>query len=446
MNYIFAIGIDKYQNCNDLANPIDDLTKIIDILTGKYNFESNNVTFLKNDQATRENIINQLSTYTSLLDEDNLVILFAGHGEYDEKIDLGFLLTYETVPLNKSSYLEYTSVFNYLKAIKTKHTLLISDSCYAGSLFNARKPNSDIANTKLYDFPSRWALTSGRVEPVSDGIPGQNSPFAESLINLLETNKEKSINLRDIISGITTQVASVNEQIPRGEPLQINGHKGGMMVFYKKDEEKQSGAESNPLNELETIFEDYKNLIQKIELANNEGRSATADNLKEELEYIEYAIDTKIRYGVNKKRNHGDYKKLTELDFITTDALKIIEKIMQVDKDMWAAVKNQQYEKAADIRDEKTILSHSLTEEIGQVRMDKVEWLPEDLDFLILYISFIIDYSGRSVLKESIENIEHSLFNLLKIKLMSDYGIYRKYKTATLWEKEILNLKEVLVY
>lgn len=82
-NHIFAIGINHYKHQRDLKNPVDDCQDIIDVLCDRYTFDKGNVTFIQNEEATRDNILNQLKEYRKLTATDNLLILFSGHGYYD---------------------------------------------------------------------------------------------------------------------------------------------------------------------------------------------------------------------------------------------------------------------------------------------------------------------------------------------------------------------------
>lgn len=197
-NHLLGIGIDKYQKCNPLSNPVKDINNIVEILITNYDFDKANINLLTDENATSEKIINSLE---SLIDSqtitDNLLILFAGHGEYDNLLELGYLLPVEAVPYSKSTYLPYTTIFNYIKALKSHHILLISDSCFSGSIFNSRSPIVT-AKDKLDRIPSKWAITSGRIEPVSDGKPGNNSPFALSLINNLANNNEAELGVSEL--------------------------------------------------------------------------------------------------------------------------------------------------------------------------------------------------------------------------------------------------------
>ena len=78
--------------------------------------------------------------------------------------------------------------------MKSKHILVISDSCYSGLL--TRGGNQQLGQSygsreiflqRMNDKKSRLVLTSGK-EPVQDGGGGNHSIFAKSLILILEDN------------------------------------------------------------------------------------------------------------------------------------------------------------------------------------------------------------------------------------------------------------------
>ena len=438
MNYILAIGINEYESCVNLNNPVDDIEKIIDLLTTIYDFEKENVTTLLNENATRENIINQLSYYTDLSSNDNLVILFAGHGEYDAKIELGFLLTQESVPQNRSTYLEYSSVFNYLKAINTKHTFFISDSCFAGSLFNPRKAASEIANEKLYEIPSRWALTSGRIEPVSDGVPGKNSPFADSIIKILKENPKESISIMELTNQIISKVASTNKQVPRGEPLEIRGHEGGQMIFYKKGTKKPTISKSN--SKLDSILNDYKKTKELIEDAENKNLTGTSKKLEDELSYIDKTLDNLLRFNLRDKRTNEFSSILKDLKLIDDKTKEQIIEAQQVKHKKNQAVKNQQYDSAADLRDLETKLTEQIEGEISSIRIDSIQFNPDDFDKLIAYVKIVMDYSGRIYQQNDEKYINDAIFQLYKTKELIAKDIYGEYKSKSIWNETLYNL------
>jgi hypothetical protein len=88
---------------------------------------------------------------------------------------------------------------------------------------------------ELDDIQSRWAICSGRHdEKVYDGLPGSNSPFAESILDFLKRNQYDSFNVGKRANSVVEQTRSNYEQLPEGSPLFGVGHKGGQYIFRLK--------------------------------------------------------------------------------------------------------------------------------------------------------------------------------------------------------------------
>ncbi|HNP95411.1 MAG TPA: caspase family protein, partial [Cyclobacteriaceae bacterium] len=83
-------------------------------------------------------------------------------------------------------------------------------------------------------FKSRWGLASGRLEVVSDGQEGNNSPFAKKFIEFLKTNKDDKISVSQLVQHVKMSVAEISDQTPIGNPLKSVGDEGGEFVFYKR--------------------------------------------------------------------------------------------------------------------------------------------------------------------------------------------------------------------
>ena len=100
-----------------------------------------------------------------------------------------------------------------------------------GALFaDARRGYTD----NVERFKSRWGLASGRLETVSDGAIGGNSPFAGKVLKFLQENEKEKFAISELIQFVKTQVAEESNQTPIGNPLKALGDEGGEMVFYKK--------------------------------------------------------------------------------------------------------------------------------------------------------------------------------------------------------------------
>jgi hypothetical protein len=62
----------------------------------------------------------------------------AGHGSWDKDMQQGFCLPSKASVNDDSEWLANSTIRNYVKAIKSRHTLLISDAYFSGGLFKTR--------------------------------------------------------------------------------------------------------------------------------------------------------------------------------------------------------------------------------------------------------------------------------------------------------------------
>lgn len=228
-NYLLAIGINEYTHWSRLHNAVRDGSDLKDLLSAEYDFDLQNVYTLFDKSATRENILETLEILQERIGEDdNLLIYYAGHGYYDSQADLGYWVPTEA-RLNKiSDFIRNSTIRDYLATIKSKHILLVADACYAGSLFSSSR--GDI----MPNMKSRWAFTSGDIEKVWDGQPGQNSPFARYLLNFLRNNHKKYLPADELISQVKRVVERNTAQTPIGSPLKNVGDEGGVFIFRRK--------------------------------------------------------------------------------------------------------------------------------------------------------------------------------------------------------------------
>lgn len=246
-NHLLIIGIDKYANgIPPLHNAVRDAEGFKKILLEQYQFDSKNCTFLINEAATRGNI---LETFTNLLNEltaeDNLIFCFSGHGTQLQKGkgSRGYWIPYDATLGKDWTYLPNEEITLLFRNSKAHHIFGIVDSCFSGSLFVNRTLN--LNERKVSDFPSRWLLTAGRLEPVSDGSLGTNSPFATALLTILKENPQETIWADELCSWVLRNVSfNTQNQTPRGEPLQSVGHQGGQFIFRRKQDTQEKSQQS----------------------------------------------------------------------------------------------------------------------------------------------------------------------------------------------------------
>jgi hypothetical protein len=230
--YGLIIGVDEYEDPGlvDLDHPVTDATMLYSTLIGNYLFETENITLLKN--PTRAEIILKFDELSQRLTrKDNLVIFYAGHGYWDENRETGFWLPSDADRFSSVNWIRNSTIQDYIGDIQTNHTLLISDACFAGSIFKTRGAFNDasIAVNKLYSLSSRKAMTSGTFEEVPD-----RSVFLEFLLKRLNENSKKYISAGELFSSFREAVLNNSPNIPQYGVIQDTGDEGGDFIFVRQ--------------------------------------------------------------------------------------------------------------------------------------------------------------------------------------------------------------------
>jgi len=230
--YGLIIGIDNYNDPGliDLDNPITDATILYSTLVGNYMFEPENLTFLKD--PTRADIIMNLDRLSNQLAEyDNLLIFYAGHGYWDEVKETGYWLPADANQFSSVNWIRNSTIQDFVDDINTKHTLLITDACFAGSIFKTRGAfyDASIAVNKLYSLSSRKAMTSGMMKEVPD-----ESVFIEYFMKRLLENDKKYLSVSELFYSIQEAVLNNSPNVPQYGVIQDTGDEGGDFIFIRR--------------------------------------------------------------------------------------------------------------------------------------------------------------------------------------------------------------------
>ena len=235
--YALLIAIEDYQNNEgtiiDLDNPINDATMLMSSLVEKYTFNKDNITILKNPE--RADIINAFEDLSEVLTEkDNLLIFYAGHGFWDDKLNIGYWLSSDASAESKANWISNSTIRDYIGGLNTRHTLLISDACFSGSIFKTREVRKSIDDYGFYrlnKLPSRKAMTSGTYNTVPD-----NSKFMWYLLKSLDGNEKEYFTSTQLFHDIEIAVINNTNNIPQFGTIQNTGDEGGDFIFIKKEE------------------------------------------------------------------------------------------------------------------------------------------------------------------------------------------------------------------
>jgi uncharacterized caspase-like protein len=230
----------RYEKLDDLSTPKNDADAIADILKQRYGF-----TVTRLYDATRYEILSALNkTRRELTEKDNLLLYYAGHGEYDKTNNRGHWLPVDAETNSTANWISTVAITDILNAMSAKHVLVVADSCYSGALTRAVNTELDPGMSEetrmkwlrvIAKARSRYVLTSGGVKPVLDDSGNGHSMFANALINVLSESKgilEGSKLFREVKSRVSARAEELNvDQSPQYAQLKRTGHEFGEFLL-----------------------------------------------------------------------------------------------------------------------------------------------------------------------------------------------------------------------
>lgn len=233
--FALIIANQNYHDVNipDLEFPVKDAKSLEKTLLENYTFNKPDVIFLENPD--RAKIIKTLDNLSKkITSSDNFLIFYAGHGVWEADQQEGFWLPSNASSGDKSEWLSNGNVRDYIRGIKSKHTILIADACFGGAIFKTREVliNAPTSIKKMYDIPSRTAMTSGTLTAVPD-----ESVFVNYLIQRLKDNRDKFMPAENLYYNIKDAVInnSPTNQTPQyGVISQAGDEGGGSFIFIHK--------------------------------------------------------------------------------------------------------------------------------------------------------------------------------------------------------------------
>lgn len=239
------IGNNEYQDkqgkWNKLSTAVTDARSIAKLLEQQYGFTD--ITLLEN--ATRRDVLYALEDLANKsLKNDNVLIYYAGHGFLDDETSKGFWVPVDASGSDHTTFLRNSTIRDEVSSIasRVKHTLLISDSCFSGSLLrSASRSISDSDYTEKYfkkvsNKKSVQIMAAGGIEFVDDDYRNSgHSPFTYFLLNELNTNNSPMFTVSQLSGNVERAVANNVDQVPESGVLQGAGDELGEFIFIKLD-------------------------------------------------------------------------------------------------------------------------------------------------------------------------------------------------------------------
>lgn len=227
------IGNNDYQApIPSLTTPIKDVEKIGAILHDSYGYEVRSM-----NNAGKVQIIQALNKIAKEAGATDSVLLFyAGHGYLMDDTRMGYWIPTDGSVKTAAKWISNSDITKLLQAIPAAQVMLVSDSCYSGTLTREQKLRASrnaIIKDKLR-LRSVLAFSSGGEEPVSDEGKEGHSIFAWNFIKSLENVKDTALGY-EIYSNVTAGVKADYPQVPQYGAVITAGHMTGGEYVFEKD-------------------------------------------------------------------------------------------------------------------------------------------------------------------------------------------------------------------
>lgn len=179
-------GNDTYQDraIPRLRTPVTDVKAVAQQLRSKFGYETRVVINASKVDFYRE--LNLLAGEAR--PEDSVIIMYAGHGYLLERIHMGFWLPADAGTDSAAMWVSNRDIRRFLRAIPARQILLVSDSCFSGSLTEEHKIKKlkRLLRSLILRQRTVTALSSGGDEPVADeGSVAGHSVFAGQMLHRL---------------------------------------------------------------------------------------------------------------------------------------------------------------------------------------------------------------------------------------------------------------------
>ncbi len=237
--HALLIAVQKYDHptVKSLDQPILDAKRFKEALTRFYTFEPKNISTLEN--PTSEQLINELDRLANVLrPEDHLLVFYAGHGHWDKDLGQGYWLPRDAEAGKRSKWISNSTLRDYIRGIKARHTLLITDACFSGGIFQTRSAFAGAPPSikQLFEMPSRTAMTSGTLTEVPD-----RSIFLDHLLKRLMDNRDPYLTASNLFNSFREAVINNSPVMKEGQRttpqygnIQETGHEGGDFIFVRR--------------------------------------------------------------------------------------------------------------------------------------------------------------------------------------------------------------------
>jgi hypothetical protein len=241
-SYALLIGIWDYMKGWEILSP-DNIENDLETVAKALN-EHHFITKTVRNPTYNEIIeeLNQFKNNYGLEKNNRLLLYFSGHGQSRHNNEMGYIVpkdapfpdTWENEKKFLKRAVSMDQFITLAKEIESKHVLFIFDSCFSGTIFQARRGPPSQPTSETMELPVRLCITAGRAR---QRVPGQ-SVFTPAFVrgingdaDLYEDGRITGVELFEYIR--SEVLASGSNQDPQMGTIKVPGCKDeGEFVFF----------------------------------------------------------------------------------------------------------------------------------------------------------------------------------------------------------------------
>lgn len=225
-------GNNAYLNpIPSLETPISDVQAIANLLRTRFGYEVRVLTDAR--KADVASALNQISAEAG--PGDSVLVFYAGHGYLMDDTHMGYWIPVDGSTKSPANWVSNTDISKYLKNITAQQVILVSDSCFSGSLTRELKVSTSLSDKSAAATPNRRAvmvMSSGGEEPVSDEGKDGHSIFAWSFLQALGRASEATAGF-DLFKLVRKEVVKEYVQQPQYGAALAAGHVEGAEFIFE---------------------------------------------------------------------------------------------------------------------------------------------------------------------------------------------------------------------
>ncbi|MBI5749279.1 MAG: caspase family protein [Nitrospinae bacterium] len=151
--HAIIIGNNNYKYITKLKTAIADAKSVDEILKNQYGFQTKLLI-----DATRGDILDTLNDFRKIGKNDNLLIYYAGHGVFEKEVGKAYWLPVDAKSDSPSNWIIADDITSSIKRITSRHILIVSDSCYSGTLTRAVSGDLSKAGEREEFIKKVWSV------------------------------------------------------------------------------------------------------------------------------------------------------------------------------------------------------------------------------------------------------------------------------------------------